>query len=406
MFATRRHEGIEERIQGALREPGRQIVAYGPTGVGKTSLVRFLCHKNAIKFVRVECGPDFETMLKDALAQVVTDEVIERVATVSGGADAGVLAGILGMKIHGEVAENITTAAIKSSMPVVTGSALEEAGAQVLFIDNYENLKNQGHADETRESIVHLFKSLADRAADNPNAVRVVIAGIPEASRELITTEEATARRLAQIEVTRMPEDELDMILTRGEEKLNITFAGLCRDRILQSSDGFPYYTHLLALHCSRLVIDTGREHVEIADFETALDGILLDCDLQLRTAYENAVETTGDVRMRRSIMEAMASLNDLEVPFRAIREAFLEMHPEYGTPERLNFLSTALPDLKERYGILADRDLPKSKNNLYRFQNPLMRAYVRLRMLRDNPQSDQLGMSGSDGNVVPLPDA
>ena len=69
-------------------------------------------------------------------------------------------------------------------------------------------------------------------------------------------------------------------------------------------------------------------------------------------------------------------------------------MHPEYGEPQNLNFLSTALPDLKDRYGILADKGLPKSKNNLYRFKNPLMRAYVRLRMIRDNPE--QLGMSES----------
>ena len=48
MFATRRHAGIEERVQGALGERGRQIIAYGPTGVGKTSLIRFLCHKGNI----------------------------------------------------------------------------------------------------------------------------------------------------------------------------------------------------------------------------------------------------------------------------------------------------------------------------------------------------------------------
>jgi hypothetical protein len=82
--------------------------------------------------------------------------------------------------------------------------------------------------------------------------------------------------------------------------------------------------------------------------------------------------------------MEAVATLNDLEVPFKAIRQSFLQLHPEYGTLERLNFISTAIKPLKEDYEILADRDMPKSKNNLYRFRNPLMRAYVRLRMRRE----------------------
>jgi Cdc6-like AAA superfamily ATPase len=396
MFATRRHEKIEDRVQQALREPGRQIILYGPTGVGKTSLLRFLCHKNQTPYVRVECGGEFDTMLQDALSKVVTEEVVERVASKSGEFGARVLAGIFGLNLGGQRAEEVKLASVRASLPVLLADALEQAEIEVLFLDNFENLGLQTHASDTRESIVQLLKSLADRAADNSDAVRLAIAGIPEASQELIIADEATARRLAQVEVTRMPQDELDQILERGEEKLGLTFAGLCRDRILQFSDGFPYYTHLLALHSVRQTITDGREEVEIGDFETALEGILLDCDLQLKTAYENAVETTGDVRMRRSIMEAMAQLNDLEVPFRAIRGAFLKLHPEYGSPQKLNFLSTALPALRDKYGIIADKNLPKSKNNFYRFRNPLMRAYVRLRMLRDNPGgTSQMNLSG-----------
>jgi hypothetical protein len=45
------------------------------------------------------------------------------------------------------------------------------------------------------------------------------------------------------------------------------------------------------------------------------------------------------------------------------------------GPSQRLNFISTAITPLKNEYGILADRGMPKSKNNLYRFSNPLMRA-------------------------------
>ena len=287
-----------------------------------------------------------------------------------------------------------------SDPPRLVADALEAAGTQVLFIDNYENLATQDHASETKRAIVQLLKSLSDRSSDNPDALKIVIAGIPEASEGLVHADEATARRLAQIEVSRMPEDELDQILAHGERKLGISFEGLCKDRILQYSDGFPYYTHLFALHCSRHAIDDGRDFVELSDFDQALDAILLDCDLQLRTTYNNAVETTGEVRMRRSIMEAMASLNDLEVPFRDIRSAFLELHPEYGSPQNLNFLSTALPDLKDQYGILADKGLSKSKNNLYRFQNPLMRGYVRLRMLReskDQPHLSDVRSSGSE---------
>lgn len=393
MFASRRHERLEERVQGALAELGRQIITYGPTGVGKTSLVRFLCHKNDISYIRVECGAEFDEILRDAMATVVNEEVVEKVRSKSGEAEAGMLAGLFNLKAKASAGVDTKVVTVRRALPNLVADALEAADKKVLFLDNYENLRSQNHVADTKQAIVQLLKSLADRAADNPGALKLVIAGIPEASEELVTADEATARRLAQIEVSRMPADELDQILVHGEAKLGIEFEGLCRDRILQSSDGFPYYTHLIALHCSRHALDADREFVELTDFEQAIDDIILGCDLSLRSAYNNAVETSGDVRVRRSILEAMARLNDLEVPFRDIRASFMEIHPgRYSGPSKLNFLSPSISELCDKYNILADKGLARSKNNLYRFQNPLMRAYVRLTMARDN--KDQLGIA------------
>jgi hypothetical protein len=182
--------------------------------------------------------------------------------------------------------------------------------------------------------------------------------------------------------------DELDEVLRNGERALEISFDGFCRDRILQYSDGFPYYTHLLALHASTSAVDDGRKHVTVEDFDGALDEILADCSLSLRTAYKRAVETSGDVHMRKSVMEALASLNDDEVPFKRIREAFMDLHPsKYSDAKELNFLSTAMKPLKEDYGILVDKGIPRSKNNAWSFANPLMRAYVNLRALQERQQ-------------------
>lgn len=226
------------------------------------------------------------------------------------------------------------------------------------------------------------MKSFSDRSAGaTEEAPKIVLAGIPTASAHLIALDSATARRTAQIEVPRMPPDELDQILQRGEEKLGIVFEGLLRDRIIQSSDGFPYYTHMFALHCTKRALGEARREVTISDFEDSLASILADCDLELRTAYDAAVETSGKIQMRKSVMEAIAVLNDIEVPFKAIRESFLGLHPEYETPDKLNFLSTAITPLKDEYAILADSGKPKSPSNKYRFTNPLMRGYVRLRM-------------------------
>jgi hypothetical protein len=386
MFATREYEHLQDRVEDALREQGRQVVLFGLTGVGKTSLVGYLCRNRKIPYVRVECGPTFEAMMREALAKVVGHEEIESIE--SGSTEVGIGATLYGL-LRGDLKSKTGSETKYERYPVSLATAAAEAfrlkKKKVLFLDNFENLLGKQHAAATSRALVELMKSFADRAAETgTDTPKVVVAGIPAVSEALIMLDEATARRTAQVEVPRMADAELDQILTRGEGKLGITFEGLLRDLIIQNSDGFPYYTHMFALHCSRRAIHAGRSDVKLDDFEASLASILADCDLELRTAYQAAVETTGKVQMRKSIMEAIATMNDLEVPFKAIRESFLKLHPEYGSIERLNFLSTAITPLKGDYGILADSGKPKSPNNKYRFVNPLMRGYVRLRMLKE----------------------
>jgi Cdc6-like AAA superfamily ATPase len=385
MFATRRHEHLQDRLESALGERGRQIVLYGLTGVGKTSLVRYLCRQRGIPYVRVECGPTFDDMMRDALGKIVGEEEIERINSQTAEGELGAtIWAFLTAKAKVGRGTQTRTAKIPRTLPSMVAEALELLDYRVLFLDNFENLVDKKHGLETARAISELLKFLSDRSIDSETDVKVVVAGIPSASEELIALDPATARRTAQIEVQRMPSDELAQILERGGEKLGITFEGFCRDQIVQFSDGFPYYTHLFALHCSRRAIHEEHEQVTIDDFEAALDEILADTDLALRRSYEAAVETSGEIKTRKSVMEAVAMLNDLEVPFKAIRESFLKIHPQYENPARLNFISTAITPLKIEYGILSDRGMPKSKNNLYRFDNPLMRAYVRLRMHKE----------------------
>jgi hypothetical protein len=228
--------------------------------VGKTSLVGHLCRTRKIKHVRVECGPRFEDMMREALAKVIGREEIEWIEKES--AEVGVGARIAGL-FSADAKASIGAETKLQRYPVSLATAAAEAfrlkKVRVLFIDNFENLQAKEYSLEAAADIVQLMKSFSDRAAEvEKHAAKIVVAGIPFASEGLIKMDEATARRTAQVEVPRMAEGELDQILSRGEEKLGITFEGLLRDRIIQYSDGFPYYTHMFALHV-RASCDQGR---------------------------------------------------------------------------------------------------------------------------------------------------
>jgi KaiC/GvpD/RAD55 family RecA-like ATPase len=385
MFSNRRHEHLQDRVEAVLGESGRQVVLFGETGVGKTSLVQHLCRQRRIEHVRVECGATFEETMRDVLARVLREEEVERVIANTTQAELeGSLFRILTSRLKAGSENRVTKVKLPRSLPGLVAEALAESGVRVLFLDNFENVFGKKHSDETTRAIAEMLKLFSDRSADAEADVKIVVAGIPAASEDLIAMDEATARRTAQIEVPRMPADELDLILVRGGEKLELEFEGFGRDQIVQYSDGFPYYTHLYGLHCSRRAIKDASRAVTIEHFERGLDEILADCDLRLRRAYQRAAETSGEVRVRKTVMEALATVSELEIPFKRIREEFLKLHPgRYRSVDQLNFISPSVSELMNM-DILADKGMRKSPRNLYRFKNPLMRGYVRLKMKQE----------------------
>jgi AAA domain len=375
MFAGRRYGDLQDRFQDRLNEPGRQIVLYGDTGVGKTSLVTYICETQDVPMIRVECGQPFDAMLMESLARAgITEESFEAIERKSAYAGVrGTLAVLFAGGRH-DLEDTVRERSYPVSIQTAAREALSVQGIRVLFLDNFENLRPREYREQAAVEIVQLMKACADRA----DGVKVIVAGIPFEAEQLMAIDEATGRRTAQIEVPRMPDEELDEILRKGEAKLGIEFDADCRTTIIRYSDGFPYYTHLHALHAVRRALRDGRVRVMFDDFMNALDSIIDDTDLTLRRQYEDAAETTGTVKVRRSIMEAIARTEKQELTFREIKASFREIHQKYDM-KQADLINPHLSALVEKYHVLQSRGLPKSKDRLYRFANPLMRAYVRL---------------------------
>lgn len=381
-----RVQGLQRRFEERIAESGRQIVLYGDTGVGKTSLVEHVCRTNEIEFVRVECGQPLTEMLQEALALAgIAEERAEwrTIKTGRGGTRGD--AAIVYSRWEREDTDTTSGRSYAASMQTTARVALTEAGVRVLFLDNFENVRAREYGSALATEIAQLMKSFADHGG-----VKVVVAGIPAESEQLLLLDEATARRTAEIEVPRMTDEELDEILQKGEARLGVTFDSDCRAMILRYSDGFPYYTHLLALHATRAALAGGENRVMVSHFQEALDAVLEDADLSLRRAYADAAETTGKVKVRKSIMQAMAGQEKSELTFREIRLAFQRVHPEYESLDSINFINVGLGALVDRYRVLQSRGIKKSSDRTYRFLNPLMRTYVLLKFMQEQRGAQQ----------------
>jgi hypothetical protein len=240
--------GVQTRMQRSLREPGKQIVVYGETGVGKTSLVEHACRSLDSDWVAVQCSTDLEAVLKEALATAgITEERFEEIERTSG--RAGVKA-TLGFLFSGWQREDVDTRRRLSypvSIETTARVSLDAAGIRILFLDSFENADpGDPKSSELRAGISRLLKTFASEGK-----VKVVVAGIPRHAEPLLDLDPAAARRAVEIVVPRMTDDALAGVIRAGADLLGLPFEDECVRAIVRVSQGLPSLTHEFALNAA-----------------------------------------------------------------------------------------------------------------------------------------------------------
>jgi len=84
--------GLQDRLKEALREQGSQILIYGDTGVGKSSLLTNVAELVGRKTVEVDCtsGMTIDDIIEHATAQVLAYRKVGRTRTATVEGEAGV----------------------------------------------------------------------------------------------------------------------------------------------------------------------------------------------------------------------------------------------------------------------------------------------------------------------------
>ena len=88
--------GVQNRLQDALRERGAQVLVFGDTGVGKSSLLKYAAEDENLAPVIVECASDltYAGILDTIVRKLIDLKVVKVRRTVSGEASASVDAAV------------------------------------------------------------------------------------------------------------------------------------------------------------------------------------------------------------------------------------------------------------------------------------------------------------------------
>jgi len=379
-FAGRKRE--VERLIDAVGAPGQQIAILGMRGVGKTSLAAlayFFVRRSEddCSFVRCTNISTFDSIFSEALADVgvvVALNGMEASHVRTAGAAGG------GLTVGGSRETRATYRALAPLQKITPRLLLQQFADRdgLIVVDEYDRVQDPA----THTQLAELLKHFSDARS----RTKLVVVGVAETLSQLVGEHESLTRCLGPIRLDPMDEDELREILRRGEERLGVVFTDTVKCRIVRLADGFPHFVHLLARSCAqaagKVLIANRDARPVVADegYHYGLRSAVEDAQPQLVEDYERAIVTVKRKSEKfELVLWAMALSSD-----RRVQVGDVAANAGFFTGDRYanSAFSYHLGELvkKERSCILT-----RVNEGFYRFTNPLMRPYIRLRLELEN---------------------
>jgi hypothetical protein len=370
---------ITERVVDALMTPGRQLVVFGRSGCGKTTLVDNKLRQLYERHVTSRCmrGTKINDLMVDAFDQLAPYFIESTKETRS--RKTGLTLGAVCSQIRMELASSRDAgqeSVAKRALPPQLNARLL---AELLGEANSCWVLEDFHKVEAAEKagIAQLMKVFMDLAVDYP-MIRIVANGAVATGRQVVQADAEMWNRIAEIEVPLMSGEELDEIVVKGEQLLNVRFSDEIKASIKHYSNGLAAVAHQLCLNLcfERGVVETQAETLTFsgADFDRALQRWLADAADTLRSHYDAAVRVRRAPKFQycRIILQALSRQPQDGGTWGELYEAIHGEQPDFPKRSLTRYLSQLCSAEK---GELLVQDPASGK---YSFASPLMHAYVR----------------------------
>jgi Cdc6-like AAA superfamily ATPase len=354
--------GQLNRLQDVIGQRGQHALIYGDRGVGKTSLARVI----QASIEGDVLAPYFTCSSHDTFGSIwarALGEVRFLVQTNSLG-------------FRPEQRETIRAASeLLPEEPTPDDvrqvlSVLSRDVEVVLFIDEFDR-----PADEATRT---LFADTVKILSDNGVGATIVLIGVASSVSELVAEHASVSRSLVQIQMPVMNQQESADIVKSGMRLAELDVEDGFVKRVVELSQGLPHYTHLIAQHGARHVVEDDRTTVTAKDSAPAVTLAVEDVSHSVRQKYTDATSSPRDT-IYEDVLLACAlarkddigefGSGDLRGPLHRITGKNYEI-PAYAA--HLNAFSS---DDERRGGVLRKRG--QRARFRYRFVDPLMPPYV-----------------------------
>jgi hypothetical protein len=388
-----RHK-INRRIVRALTTRGKQVVIYGHSGSGKTTLLENKLLQVYDRHIKTNCmkGMSFDSVLLDAFDQLESFYVDEKVQTGKVTIDAGVKANFQLIKAHLTAKrENSNQAKSKRIIPPqLTGPNLAKMIGEAKYCWVLEDFhKIEGEEKKKLSQLMKVFMDLSDVYPE----LKIVAVGAVNTARQVVQYDSEMRRRLAEIHIPLMTDEEIGKIVDNGCHMLNVKISEELIQDISHHSNGVASICHqLCALMCEELdIFHTILTFDDISfDYSNVTYAVSEYLELEsdtIKRAFDNALK----LKDSDDIIYALSTVKQTGAKLEEIHATLTSRELRYSEQQISSILDKLL---LEKYGELVKYDEDSHK---FSFSDPFYRTFALAYFKYKDEENTKKSLSASE---------
>lgn len=343
-----------ERVSSALASEGLHVVIFGERGAGKTSLANVA----TVSATRVQAFCEKDANFSSLCRAILLSYAKLNPSTI----------------IYDATTSTVKKGGLNFNLNTITGNELRSLlpahpDKLCIVLDEIDRVTNA----VALEQLAELCKNFSTYQTN----ITMILVGVAATADALLRGHSSNVRNLRQVALERMSNKELTDILRHAEGVLSIKFSDDVESGLINVSDRFPYFVHLIGMSSAKAALIRGSSTIEKEDYDAGLLAAAQDCDAELSNTYEGATPSAQQSEIYRRIIWSVSEMDPRVVTSTMILEKVNALAKLEGDSAiSLQAMGAALKKLvDERKRFI----LTKEDERFYRFTNPLMRGFVRL---------------------------
>lgn len=351
-----------------ISQKGYHVLIFGDRGVGKTSfsnIVKVIVEQPDRQISKISCNSEdtFDSLWENVFSRfsLKYEEAKQ----------------LIGFNAEIEKTENsICLSNLLMQRPITISSILDllkHLKQPIIILDEFDRLDPQKF---NKRLLTDTIKAISDSLPD----VTMIIVGVSEDVGSLIQEHESIERNVGQIHMPAMSPAEIELIIKKGEIRLDLTFNEDVIRRIVEFSSGYPHFAHALCYYAAVCAIYDKKEMVENIHLNIAIKQTIDNAHESLRNSYRIATLATKE-NIFSQVLYAASIVQTDEYGYFQANDLEPVLSQILSKDTKVNNFTFHLGKfcIAERGEILR---VTGSKNrHRYKFKNPLMKAFIRLKM-------------------------